>query len=192
VTTTSKAFPLVLEAIADSEVVDAQEVPLEMASKQYLTGRDLEVSKFVELRQNPQDADFPGSTLEVTFNLRGTGLTYKTATNLAIFPENSEDDVKLVAQLLKADLNQRFVFKTNPNVAKRSTAAKHPFPTPCTVREALTKFVDLRGALRKKLLTDLASHCADESEKQKLQEIASNKDLFAEIESNQYGLIDIL
>lgn len=77
---------------------------------------------------------------------------------MAFFPENTDEDVKLCAKLLKIDsLDSKFVFKTNPDfVTKRSTAAKHPFPTPCTIYEALLKYVDLRGALRKKLLSDLS------------------------------------
>lgn len=55
--------------------------------------------------------DERGSTLEVTFDLEGTGLTYKTATNLAIFPENTQEDVEEVARLLGYDLSQRFVFR---------------------------------------------------------------------------------
>jgi sulfite reductase alpha subunit-like flavoprotein len=55
--------------------------------------------------------DERGSTLEASFDLEGTGLTYKTATNLAIFPENTQDDVEEVARLLSFDLSQRFIFK---------------------------------------------------------------------------------
>jgi sulfite reductase alpha subunit-like flavoprotein len=55
--------------------------------------------------------DERGSTLEVTFDLQGTGLTYKTATNLAIFPENTEEDIAEVASLLSFDLSKRFIFK---------------------------------------------------------------------------------
>jgi len=60
------------------------------------------------------------------------------------------------------------VFKSNPNsVSKRSTAAKHPFPTPVSVGEAIKLYVDLRGPIRKKLLLDLSEHCTDEDEKNK-------------------------
>ena len=51
------------------------------------------------------------------------------------------------------------------NPESKKANAKHPFPTPCTVREALTKYVDLRGPLRKKLITDISSNCIDESAK---------------------------
>ena len=53
------------------------------------------------------------------------------------------------------DLNAKFVLRPNPESTKK-TAVKHPFPTPCTVEEALKKYVDLRGPLRKKLLADIA------------------------------------
>lgn len=107
-----------------------------------------------------------GSTIEVTYDLKGAGVTYKTATNLAIFPENSIEEVEACAKRLGYNLNQRFVFKANPNSAKKGNA-KHPFPTPTTVREALLKFVDLKGPIRKKLLKDISVHCTDEDEKQK-------------------------
>jgi hypothetical protein len=60
-------------------------------------------------------------------------------------------------------LDTRFILKANPN-SKR--AGKHPFPTPTTVEQALRKYVDLRGPLRKKLLSDLAEICLDPIEKQ--------------------------
>lgn len=107
-----------------------------------------------------------GSTLEVTYDLKDTGLSYKTATNLAVFPENTPADVKLCAELLSlgSDLDQRFIFKANPD-GKRGSAAKHPFPTPVSIYDALTRYVDMRGSLRKKLLSDLSGHCTDEVEK---------------------------
>ena len=117
-----------------------------------------------ELRQKSSLDMVHGSTLEVTFDLEGTGMSYKTATNLAVFPQNSAEDVKLCADLLGYKLDQAFVFKANPN-AQSKRAAKHPFPTPTTVEEALKRYVDLRGALRKKLLTDLAGFATDPQDK---------------------------
>jgi NADPH-ferrihemoprotein reductase len=114
------------------------------------------------LRQNTDE----GSTLEVSFDLRKAGLTYKTATNLAIFPKNSNKDVEECAKRLGYDLNQRFAFVTNP-LAKKKDNAKHPFPSPITIREAIEHFVDLRGAIRKKTLKDLSAFCSDEDEKMK-------------------------
>jgi hypothetical protein len=44
-----------------------------------------------------------GSTLEVMFST--SGLTYKTAGNLAIYPLNSQDDVERFAKQMKLDLD---------------------------------------------------------------------------------------
>jgi NADPH-ferrihemoprotein reductase len=134
--------------------------------------------------------DERGSTLEATFDLEGTGLTYKTATNLAIFPENTQDDVQEVARLLSFDLSQRFIFKQSAS-AKRQT--KHPFPGPCTVREALTRYVDLRGQLRKKLISDLSQHVKNDAAKAKLLELTANKEMWSsQVEQPMLGLLDLV
>ena len=83
----------------------------------------------------------------MTYDLAETAGTYKTATNLAFFPENTNEDVEWIAkEVLKMDPDQWFVFKHNTNSgSKRSTPAKHPFPTPIIVGDAIRKYVDLRG-----------------------------------------------
>lgn len=82
----------------------------------------------VQLRQNLEE----GSTLEITYDLKDSGVSYKTATNFAIFPENRQEDIDLCAQRLGVDLKKKFVFKTNDNVNKKG-AVKHPFPTPISI-----------------------------------------------------------
>ena len=112
-----------------------------MVSKQYLAGKDIRIKGIKELRQkystrplDESDDITGGSTLEVTYDLKDTGMSYKTATNLAVFPENTPADVKLCAELLSlgSDLDQRFIFKANPD-GKQGSAAKHPFPTPVSI-----------------------------------------------------------
>jgi NADPH-ferrihemoprotein reductase len=142
------------------------EVALELTSKQFVTAKDVPIKYIKQLRQNTDE----GSTLEIAYDLRKVGMTYKTATNLAIFPKNSADDVDRCAKRLGFDLNQRFAFINNPN-AKKKDNVKHPFPTPITVREAIEHFVDLKGAIRKKTLKDLSTYCKDEEEKQKYANI---------------------
>lgn len=68
--------------------------------------------------------------------------------------------------MLGVDLDKKFVFKTNPNSNKKGVV-KHPFPTPITIKDALSDFVDLKGAVGKKAVKDLANYCTDEEEKQK-------------------------
>lgn len=84
-----KAQPLVIQYGTDFPPFE-ESTPLELASKQYLTSKELSITQITELRPDTSDG---GSTLEVTFDLTNTGITYKTAHNLAFFPENSQDDV---------------------------------------------------------------------------------------------------
>ncbi len=97
-------------------------------------------------------------------------MDYKTATNLAIFPKNTPSDVSLCASILDLSLGSQFAFVKNEN-SKKADSAKHPFPTPITVREALEYFVDLRGPIRKKLLKDLSEHAGDQEEKKMYEKL---------------------
>lgn len=49
-----------------------------------MTAKDVPIKSIKQLRQNLDE----GSTLEITYDLRGSGLSYKTAANLALFPQN--------------------------------------------------------------------------------------------------------
>lgn len=78
----------------------------DMASRQHMGSKRMKVSSNKELRQKTDE----GSTLEVIFDLKGSGQTYKTAQNLALFPENTKDDVEFVIQHLGVENpNQSFV-----------------------------------------------------------------------------------
>jgi len=44
-----------------------------------------------------------GSTLEVVYDVGAVNMTYITAANAAVFPENSAEDIEEVAKLLNFD-----------------------------------------------------------------------------------------
>lgn len=56
----------------------------DMNMRNYLNSKEIPIKKITQLRQKTD----MGSTLEVVFDLKDTGLTYKTAANLAIYPVN--------------------------------------------------------------------------------------------------------
>ena len=105
--------------------------------------------------------------MEVVYDLRGTGLTYKTAANSAIYAENRASDVEKFAQLFSLDLDTKFTFSKNPRYTGR--AAKTPFPITSadgmTFREALTKHIDLYGAISKKTLSSMVPLCEAQQDK---------------------------
>lgn len=69
----------------------------EMSARQFEQTQRVKITSIKELRQLNDE----GSTLEVTFDLSGTSLGYRTAQNLAIFPQNSDADVEQILSCLK-------------------------------------------------------------------------------------------
>lgn len=85
-----------------------------------------------------------GSTLEIIFDLKGTGLKYNTAANLAIYPRNREIDVDRFAKLFNLNLKYRFKWKLNKGFQGKQPNT--PFPIDekgITMKEALTCFIDI-------------------------------------------------
>ena len=80
----------------DAETKLESDVQYEMTVRHIMASKRLEITEIKELRQSTQD----GSTLEVTFDLKNSGLSYSTAQNLAMFPENSDENVEKVLRHL--------------------------------------------------------------------------------------------
>lgn len=128
--------------------------------------------------------------------MRGTGMTYKTAANFAVYPTNRVSDVETFAKTLKLNLDHKFVLTKNESFVGR--AARMPFAIPAegmTVREALTKFIDLTGAVTKKMLKELAPLCSSAEERDKFLQaakIGSSPIYDTEFIERKVGLIDLV
>jgi NADPH-ferrihemoprotein reductase len=158
--------------------------------KQYLSSSSANFTLLKELRQKTDD----GSTLHVEIDCASAGLTYQTAQNLSIYPENSSDDVEKVAKLLGLNLGDVFTIEKNPEDEK-SGSFKHPIPSPISVETYLTKFCDIQGSLKKKQLKDLAQFCQNEDKKNKLLFLASSEgkaEYDIQIQSRMRGLLDLI
>ena len=136
--------------------------------RQYVGGKDVKIDSIRECRQT----DKYGSCLEVIYDLEGTGLKYETAANLAVFAENTPKDVERVAKRFGLDINEEFVFQ---NAEGDTEKRKHPFPTPCTVGEALTRYCELRGPVDRKIFKDLSEFAKDEHDKKELLRLNQNE-----------------
>ena len=106
------------------------------------------------------------------YDLAGSGAKYGTAENLALFPTNDPETVGRAARVLgvDGDMQACFCFGLNANYSGKVSKgpSKHPFPTPCTVEQALTAFCDLTGPVKKKMLVDFAGFCADSQQREEL------------------------
>ena len=122
------------------------------------------VKSIKQLRQKTDN----GSTIEVIYDLAGTGLKYVTASNFAVYPHNKKADVESFGKLFGLNLDTSFKWSANPGYTGRQ--ANTPFPIPAdgiTYREALTKFIDLTGAISKKLIKELVANCEAQADKDK-------------------------
>ena len=112
-----------------------------------------------ELRSTAEkSAAEAGSTRHIELNLKGVNLHYQTADNLAIIPENSTANVAALAKSQGYDLDFTFAVQKAANNDDEEEF-KHSFPSPCTVRDALTQcgfnFRDLPGFSRQIILDSL-------------------------------------
>jgi NADPH-ferrihemoprotein reductase len=87
-------------------------------------------------------------------DILGSGLSYGTADDLAVLPENDPEIVAALARWLgiEADLDRWFVLEP----VDTSLATKPIFPTPCTLRKALTCYCDITGLPNKQFVSYMA------------------------------------
>ncbi|RHY64798.1 hypothetical protein DYB34_012507 [Aphanomyces astaci] len=116
-----------------------------------------------ELRQSTAS----GSTLHLEFDIKHAGVTYATADNLAILPENDPALVTRVATALRFDEDGVVELKA------LDKAIKLPFPTPATIRTILSQYLDLNAAPRKGALTALAHYATSSVDQDRLLRLAS-------------------
>lgn len=169
-----KVLPVLAKAsrcpkVKDSDYLDVTlQVPLTQpnskisyiqATSTFLSSKEMKVTKIKELKRDPE---FSALNVEIE-TLPG----YETGGKIGIFPENEEEIVREIAALQGYDLELSFQFN--------SSKIQHPFPTPITVREALTKYCDLTTLVRKKTLKKLSQFTSNLEEKQKLEFLSSLK-----------------
>jgi NADPH-ferrihemoprotein reductase len=175
----------------DNKATSGSDVSLDKvhsSSRHYFTAVDCPVTTVRELRSS-QD---PGSTVHVEVDIsKHKQLTYQTADNLGVLPVNSNTTVEKVAKALQYDLDAVFSLSAADNHEWHGA----PFPMPCTVRECLTQYCDLQGALRRSDLKLLAAYCQDSTDQKALQRMASKEgraEYKEKILESFVGLADLL
>ncbi|KAM3128546.1 hypothetical protein pb186bvf_019389 [Paramecium bursaria] len=131
---------------------------LQFHAQKYVDSTLFEIEDIQELRKNSSRGN---STLFISLKSQGQ---YKAAQNIAIYPENSDHFIQLIANQLGLDLNYSFNFVNE---------GKIPFPTPITVYDYLKKFCDFLGPVTKKQLYEL-SKLTEDLQQQKELEFASS------------------
>mmetsp|Transcript_64656 Transcript_64656/g.185927 ORF Transcript_64656/g.185927 Transcript_64656/m.185927 type:complete len:1248 (-) Transcript_64656:64-3807(-) len=117
-----------------------------------------------ELTRRPE---ISGSVVEVDLDFSGHGLTYETADTIAVLPRNDPRCVEMFGAALNQPLDAEFTLEATGN-----KATELPFPCPTTLREVLASAVDLLGRPSRQVVTELAQHCGDAAERERLLHLA--------------------
>ena len=176
-----------LEGAAASAQPNLNPDNLNTSTKHFFTAPEARVVVSRELRSVPKGkkaADI-GSTRHIEVDLDSTGLEYDTADNLAILPHNGSNVVDAVASALGYDLDAVFELRA----LEGESAPKACFPTPCSVRQLLTHYLDLKGAPRQSELLKLYPYLQNPAQQAWLAELLakSNKEGYKEFMRRTYS-----
>lgn len=166
---------------------------VQSSTKHFFTAPRAPVLVNRELRTvGNKDPKAVGSTRHIEIDLQAVGLSYYTADNLAILPENSPQSVAAVAGALGYNLDE--LFKIEP-VAGEEAEYKAAFPTPCSVREALTLYLDIQGPVKLSMLKHLLLYTTDAQQVAWLQSLLdkSNRTALKALHDDEAkSLVDLL
>lgn len=161
---------------------------IQNSTKFFFSAPSVRLTTCAELRSDAAS----GSTVHIEVDIKGTGLSYQTADNLAVLHENTSEVVEQFA-LTCGGFNLDECVALEPS--EDADDFKHPFPSPCSVRHLLTHYVDLQAIPRRGVLAQLGAYLSDKQQKQWLQGITSmaQKDAFArEIEQEGRSYASLL
>eukprot|EP00002_Diphylleia_rotans_P009972 TRINITY_DN2034_c0_g1_i1.p1 TRINITY_DN2034_c0_g1~~TRINITY_DN2034_c0_g1_i1.p1 ORF type:complete len:650 (+),score=150.17 TRINITY_DN2034_c0_g1_i1:45-1994(+) len=121
------------------------------------------------------------SCRHIEIDCADSNLSYETGDHLAVFPNNHHELVAEYAKRLNADLDTLFTMEP----VEADSNDKSPFPSPCTVRDALTKYCDITSPASKMMLQVLAHYATDAKEKDYLKLLAGSSEE-SKAEYNKY------
>ncbi|KAI8812641.1 hypothetical protein BJ742DRAFT_752802 [Cladochytrium replicatum] len=130
--------------------------------------------------------------MHLEFSLDGSGLKYETGDHVGVYAANDTRDVLALAAALRIPedrldtLIDLVPVNTNEEVSR-------PFPNPCTIRAALTYYLDLRTPMKQYQFEILARFATNEGEREKLFDFAEKRELFVQaVETQQLTLCEVL
>lgn len=154
-----KALPLTLRIDPDG-----QKLPRDMKvmkegndtlAKWIFQSYDVPISNIRQLRSKVSDTE---STVHVDVDISKSRLIYNAADTAEVLPHNSAELVRRFAAILQCEHQMKHFIAWSRSELAEKESVKSPFPTPCTLEQALTQFCDLTMLPGKSTLIQIAKN----------------------------------
>ena len=153
-----------------------------------LSSNKIKILNIEEKRPN----NVNGSTLKVTFDLSGTGIKYKPADSVLIYPKNKKEIVDIVINHLEQGKENDYINYKLIEQNKDKELFNLSLPEGITVKEALNEFIDLSCHINKNILSKLINYLSDINEKNKANEIINDENKLSEFLSKNYNIAEFI
>lgn len=133
----------------------------------------------------------------VRIALFGEDLKYQVADTFGLLPYNSAESVEQVAAALDFDLDswiQLYSETAKPYSSGQQQQQQLPFATPCTVRTALTQYLEINSVTRE-FVRMASGFVSNDSEREVLEALAStdgSADFAAQIAKQNRGVLELV
>ncbi|AQZ17567.1 NCP1 (YHR042W) [Zygosaccharomyces parabailii] len=125
------------------------------------------------------------SCVHSEFDVSGSNIKYTTGDHLGVWPSNADEKVEKF--LYAFNLSPETIFDLKP----LDSTIEVPFPTPTTIGAAVRHYLEITGPISRQNFGSLVQFAPNSQVKEKLQELAADKDQFSiEITSKYFDLAD--